>query len=116
MDYLFVINDAPYASERAYNAIRFATSLTSNPDRTAKLFFVGEGVWCAVTNHKVPGGQHDIESMLREFLAAGRHAGVCRTCMDARGIATETLIQGAHRSSMDELGAWTAEADKILVF
>jgi uncharacterized protein involved in oxidation of intracellular sulfur len=116
MNYLFVLNDAPYASERAYNAVRFATSLTSDPNRTVKLFFVGEGVWCAVANHKMAEGQHDIESMVREFLASARQAGVCRTCMEARGISIEMLIEGAHRSSMEELGRWTVEADKVLVF
>jgi uncharacterized protein involved in oxidation of intracellular sulfur len=36
--------------------------------------------------------------------------------MDARGITDDELIEGAHRSSMDELTEWTANADKVLVF
>jgi uncharacterized protein involved in oxidation of intracellular sulfur len=36
--------------------------------------------------------------------------------MDARGIGADDLVQGAHRSSMDELTQWTAWADKVLVF
>jgi uncharacterized protein involved in oxidation of intracellular sulfur len=36
--------------------------------------------------------------------------------MDARGMKPETLAEGAHRSSMDELTTWTAAADKVLVF
>jgi sulfur relay (sulfurtransferase) complex TusBCD TusD component (DsrE family) len=36
--------------------------------------------------------------------------------MDARGIKPEMLAEGAHRSSMAELTAWTAAADKVLVF
>ena len=48
-----------------------------------------------------------------------RHAGVigvCGSCMDARGIAAEDLLEGAHRSSMDELAQWTEWADKVLIF
>ena len=36
--------------------------------------------------------------------------------MDARGIAAEDLIAGAHRSPMDELTQWIAWAGKTLVF
>jgi len=32
------------------------------------------------------------------------------------GIKPESLVDGAHRSSMDKLTAWTQEADKVLVF
>ena len=42
--------------------------------------------------------------------------GVCGACMDARGIAGEDLIPGAHRSTLDELTQWSAWADKVLVF
>jgi uncharacterized protein involved in oxidation of intracellular sulfur len=36
--------------------------------------------------------------------------------MDARGIAPEELVEGAHRGSMDELTEWVATSDKVLVF
>jgi hypothetical protein len=36
--------------------------------------------------------------------------------MDARGIKPEMLADGCHRSSMDELTAWTRSADRVLVF
>ena len=42
--------------------------------------------------------------------------GVCGTCMDARAIKPESLVEGAKRSSMDELTAWTQEADNVIVF
>jgi uncharacterized protein involved in oxidation of intracellular sulfur len=116
VNYLFVLNDAPYSSERAYNALRLATALAADADAAARLFFVGEGAWCAAANHQVPEGQHDIEWMLQRFLAGSRQAGVCGTCMDARAITPEMLIAGTHRSTVAELAAWTAEAAKVLVF
>jgi uncharacterized protein involved in oxidation of intracellular sulfur len=36
--------------------------------------------------------------------------------MDARGISDAELLNGARRSSMDELANTTAEAGKILIF
>jgi uncharacterized protein involved in oxidation of intracellular sulfur len=48
-----------------------------------------------------------------------RHAcpiGVCGSCIDARGITDAELIEGAHRSSMEELTTWTLEADKVITF
>jgi uncharacterized protein involved in oxidation of intracellular sulfur len=42
--------------------------------------------------------------------------GVCGTCMDARGIAVEELVEGARRSTLDELATWTVAASKVIVF
>jgi uncharacterized protein involved in oxidation of intracellular sulfur len=36
--------------------------------------------------------------------------------MDARGLDDAALIGGTRRSTMDELAAATAEADRVLVF
>jgi uncharacterized protein involved in oxidation of intracellular sulfur len=36
--------------------------------------------------------------------------------MDARGMTDEDIMDGARRSTMDELAATTVEADKVLVF
>jgi uncharacterized protein involved in oxidation of intracellular sulfur len=54
--------------------------------------------------------------MLKAFHAKGGVTGVCGTCMDARGLTDAELVEGAHRSTMDELTDWTAGAGKVLVF
>lgn len=36
--------------------------------------------------------------------------------MDARGMSDAELINGARRSTMDELAAATVQSDKVLVF
>jgi uncharacterized protein involved in oxidation of intracellular sulfur len=36
--------------------------------------------------------------------------------MDARGLGDGELLEGARRSTMDELATATAEADKVLIF
>ena len=54
--------------------------------------------------------------MLKRVLSSNGLALLCGTCLDARGIAETELIGGARRSTMDELAAATANADRVLVF
>jgi uncharacterized protein involved in oxidation of intracellular sulfur len=42
MKTLLVVNDPPYGTERAYNALRLATSLLKREGEQAKLFLVGD--------------------------------------------------------------------------
>jgi len=54
--------------------------------------------------------------MLKRFAAGSHRLLLCGSCMDARGLSDTELIDGARRSSRDELAAATAEADKVLIF
>jgi len=54
--------------------------------------------------------------MLGAVTKRGGEVGVCGTCMDARGIAPEELVEGSHRGTMDELTEWVATSDQVLVF
>ncbi|SSC65176.1 unnamed protein product [Ciceribacter selenitireducens ATCC BAA-1503] len=57
-----------------------------------------------------------MERMLARLIAAGGEVLLCGTCMDARGISDDDVLQGARRSTMDELAAATVAAEKVLVF
>ena len=116
MKTLFTLNDAPYGSERSYNALRLARSLLKAGGAEVKVFLIGDAAACAKAGQKVPQGFYNIGDMLGMVLRAGAEVGVCGTCIDARGIAETELVQSAHRSTMDELTAWTQWADKVLVF
>ena len=41
---------------------------------------------------------------------------LCGTCLDARGLRDDELLADCRRSTMVELGRWTGEAEKVLVF
>jgi uncharacterized protein involved in oxidation of intracellular sulfur len=116
MKTLFIVNDPPYGSERSYNALRLARSLLKAGGAEIKVFLIGDAAACAKAGQKVPQGYYNIGDMLGMVLRAGAEVGVCGTCIDARGIAETDLVQSAHRSTMDELTAWTQWADKVLVF
>ena len=53
---------------------------------------------------------------VRRMVAHKGEVGLCRTCMDARGMAQTEMIEGATRSTLAQLADWTAAADKVLVF
>lgn len=116
MTFLIILNDPPYGTERSYNGLRLAGALARAEGTSVAVFLMGDAAGCAVAGQTTPTGFYNIERMLKPIVAKGGKIGVCGTCMDARGIKPETLVEGAHRSSMDELTAWTKEADKVLVF
>jgi uncharacterized protein involved in oxidation of intracellular sulfur len=41
---------------------------------------------------------------------------LCGTCMDARGLRAEELMEGAQRGTLLQLADWTVASDKVLVF
>jgi uncharacterized protein involved in oxidation of intracellular sulfur len=116
MKYLFILNDPPYGSERSYNALRLATSLAKTEGSQISIFLIGDAAAAAVAGQITPQGYYNIERMLPSASEKGAAIGVCGSCMDARGIKEESLAAGAHKSSMEELTAWTREADRVLVF
>ncbi|MDE2248358.1 MAG: DsrE family protein [Xanthomonadaceae bacterium] len=116
MKYLFVLNDAPYGSERSYNGLRLARHLLKTGSEEVKLFLIGDAVACAKAGQKVAPGYYNMGDMLGMVVRHGGEIGVCGTCIDARGIADAELIPGAPRSTMDQLTAWTQWADKMVVF
>ncbi len=116
MNTLLILNDAAYGSERTYNGLRLAGSLSRQEGAQVKVFLIGDAVSSAKAGQKVPSGYYNAAVMLGAVLRHGGSVGVCGSCIDARGIGETELLPGASRSSMDELTAWTVEADKVLVF
>lgn len=117
MDALFVLNTAPYGDERAYNALRLAHALhTHDPDGAITVFLMADAVAAAKAGQSTPAGYYNMERMLKRVLAAKGRVLLCGSCMDARGLKDEEIIEGARRSTMDELAKATLAADKVLVF
>ncbi len=116
MNYLLILNEQPYGTERCYNALRLGLSLRKREEAVLKIFLLGDAVGCAKVGQKTPEGSYNLERMLKGFTSHDIPVGACGSCMDARGLTDAELMEGVHRSSMEELTDWTIEADKILVF
>lgn len=116
---LFILNEASYGSERTYNGLRLAGSLSKQENNQIRVFLIGDAATAATAAHKdqkVPQGFYNVEVMLGNVIHHGGEIGICGTCMDARGITEVDLITGTRRSSLAELTDWTILADKVLVF
>lgn len=111
------MNDPPYGTERCYNALRLAHALLKNePAMEVTVFLMADAVVAARKGQKTPDGYYNMERMLKRVVAGKGQVLLCGTCMDARGMVEADVMDGARRSTMDELSAATLAADKLLVF
>ncbi len=117
MKTLIILNDPPYGSERAYNGLRLAHALAkADAASTVTVFLMADAVSAAKAGQRTPEGYYNIERMLRRVVVSGGEVLLCGTCMDARGLGEAEVMEGARRSTMDELAASTIAADKVLIF
>ncbi len=73
-NFLIVINDSPYGSERPYNALRLAWNLVKRESCRVRVFLLGDGVNCAIAGQKTPEGFYNIERMLKSLAKRGEVA------------------------------------------
>lgn len=116
MKTLFVLNDPPYGTERSYNALRLAGALAKRESQELHVFLMGDAAACAKDGQTVPDGYYNLNRMLKVLTLKHVQVGVCGSCMDARGIGSGELVEGAARSNLEELADWTEWADKVIVF
>lgn len=115
---LIIINDAPYGSEKAYNALRMAMTLQKDhSDAVAvKIFLLADAVFCGLVHQTTPSGYYNIERMLKSIIGKGGEVKSCGGCSEARGIDKLECIEGVQQSNMKEFAAWTVECDKVITF
>lgn len=96
---------------RLVNALGKVNSAAANT-----VFLMADAVLVAKVGQHPPEGYYNLELMLKRFLSSGGKVLLCGSCMDARGLSEAEVIEGARRSTMDELAAATVAAEKVLVF
>jgi uncharacterized protein involved in oxidation of intracellular sulfur len=113
---LFILNDPPYGTERSYNALRLAGALAKREGEAVRVFLMGDAASCAKGGQALPNGYYNIDRMLQALALKQSPIGVCGSCMDARGLKPDELVEGVKRSSLEELTDWTQWAEKVVVF
>lgn len=114
---LILINDAPYGTEKAYNALRLAMQLNKDhTDIEVRVFLMADAANCAIANQNTPDGFYNIERMLKSIIKKGAKVKICGGCADARGLKSVPLIVGAELSTMAELTSWVVDSDKVITF
>ena len=114
MKALFILNDPPYGTERCFNGLRLAKSLQGR-GADVTVFLMADAVACAKAGQKLPQGYYNLELMVKAVARKGEVL-LCGTCMDARGLTDTEVVEGARRSTMDELAELTLAAERVLVF
>jgi len=118
MKTLIIINDPPYGTEKAYNALRIANQLGRDykEDIEVRIFLMADAATCALAGQETPDGYYNIERMLKLSVGKGAKIKICGTCAAARGIKNAEFVKGAELSSMTELGEWIATSDQVMTF
>jgi uncharacterized protein involved in oxidation of intracellular sulfur len=116
MKTLFVLNDPPYGTERSYNGLRLANAVAKRAGEEVRIFLMADAVGCALAGQETPNGYYNLERLLGAALTHGAAVGLCGTCMDARAVDEDRLVDGARRSTLEELADWTVWADKVVTF
>ena len=112
-----IFNDPPYGTERTHNGLRLALNLLQKAEgASVTLFLMGDSVGAAKAGQQTPNGYHNLERMLKGVLTRRGEVLLCGTCMDARGIKDEDIVEGSRRSTLDQLTELTTTADRVLVF
>jgi len=115
MKILIIINDAPYGTEKAYNALRIINQLNKEHESVeVRIFLIADAVNCAVANQVTPNGFYNIERMLKLAITKGSKVKLCGSCSDARGLKNVSLVEGAEMSNMTELTNWIVDSDKVI--
>jgi uncharacterized protein involved in oxidation of intracellular sulfur len=114
---LILINDAPYGTEKAYNALRLAIQLGKDHEETeVRVFLMADAANCAIADQNTPNGYYNIEKMIKVILLKGAKVKICGSCADARGLKSIPLIEGTEISTMAELTNWVVDSDKVISF
>ncbi len=116
MNVLVLANDPAYGTERCYNALRLAGSLAKRGGTEVRVFLMADAVGCAIAGQVLPNGYYHLDRMIEAAVRRGAEVGLCGTCMDARALHEEQIVEGARRSSLEELTDWTLWADKVVTF
>jgi len=117
MKILLIINDAPYGTEKAYNALRIAMTLQrEQEDAEVRIFLMADAVTCAIPDQTTPEGYYNIERMIKAIINKGGKVKMCGACLKARGLKKLELIEGAEPSSMSELRQLVVDSEKVISF
>lgn len=117
MKVLIIVNDAPYGSEKAYNALRLVMTLQKeHPDGEVRIFLMADAVGCALPSQITAQGYYNIERMLKSVLSKSGQVKACGTCAQARGLQQLPLVDGVEASNMSELTQWVLTSDKVVSF
>lgn len=110
-----IINDAPYGTEKAWNALRYAGALLVSKVKV-NIFLLGDSVGVVKRGQITPKGYYNLEAMVKDLVSRGVIIKACGTCCKARGLSQADMIEGVEIGRMVDLTRWTCESDGMVSF
>ena len=113
-----LLQSAPYGDEKVWNAFRLTQALvTASIGMKVNIFLTGDAVTTAKKGQKPPREYYNLESMLKGLIKKGVKVVCCYTCISARGLTQDELIEGVViGSTVGDLARWVKESQKVLTF
>ncbi|KKL79911.1 hypothetical protein LCGC14_2010090 [marine sediment metagenome] len=131
---LISLNDLPYKTDKAYNALRAADVAQKNGTKVV-FFLMGDSIYVARKNQQPPPDFPNLENMVVDLIRDGVDFKLCTTCVNARGFEPKEgeisscfvgskkdgmipadLIEGTEMSTMPEFVTLVSESEKVLSF
>jgi uncharacterized protein involved in oxidation of intracellular sulfur len=109
---LLVLSEAPYGTDRVYNALRLAAALQARSQ--VRLFLMCDAVGAALDGQASPDPDQNLGARLVALMAGGARVKVCGLCLETRGMHGSKLSPGVEVGTMPELAAWIEESDRIV--
>lgn len=110
-----VLQDAPYGSERVWNALRLTEALLTTGSKV-RIFLYADSVVAAKKGQKTPKGFYNVGEMLEKLIKKGVEVRSCLTCTNARGLTQEDFVEGAVVGKTIDLARWVSEGGQVMVF
>jgi len=113
-----LLQSAPYGDEKIWNAFRLAQSLvTASIGMKVNIFLTGDAVTTAKKGQKPPKEYYNLEIMLQDLIKKDVKVVCCYTCISARGLSQNELIDGVVvGSTVGDLAKWIKNSQKVLSF
>jgi tRNA 2-thiouridine synthesizing protein D len=113
--FTIIINEAPYAKERAMSALRFAWTADLEGHKV-RIWLFENGVYLAKKGQKPAQGLTNYGETLENLIKGGLEVKACVVCVEARGLTQADLFDGVKIATVHELVEWTANSDKVITF
>jgi tRNA 2-thiouridine synthesizing protein D len=113
--FTLIINEAPYAKERALSALRFAWTCDLEGHKV-RIWLFENGVYLAKKDQKPAQGLTNYGQTLENLIKGGVEVKACVVCVEARGLIQDDLFEGVKIATIHELVEWTVNSDKVIVF
>ncbi len=118
MKTLIIFNHQPYdGSDVAWNGLRLAKNLHERGE-DVRIFLMNDSVDLARECNKKPDSyDHDLVAMLKDMYESGVALKVCGTCQARCGLfRDEPYFAPEIKATMNDLGDWVLECDRVLSF